>query len=157
MVDGILSKEDISSLVFPKPFDLIWCGSLVTHLPENLFFDVFELMERSLATDGIALITLHGRYSAILNIRRRAELVKAYSDFFRGGFGYQNYGDMSRYNLQEQYGVSLSLPSYVIAQVERKLPSLRIISYLERAWDDHQDLVILQKKSPYEPGLHDRR
>ena len=60
-IDCQLSRVNISEVDFGEKFDLIFCGSLLTHLPEALFSDTINLLTRSLSDSGIAVITLHGR------------------------------------------------------------------------------------------------
>jgi SAM-dependent methyltransferase len=59
----IKSREHFQNIVFPEQFDLIWCGSLLTHLPAALFKEALQLFSRSLAENGLAIITLLGRAS----------------------------------------------------------------------------------------------
>jgi SAM-dependent methyltransferase len=59
----IESNQDFTKVAFPEKFDLIWCGSLLTHLPEQEFRSALSLFASSLTENGIAIITTLGRAS----------------------------------------------------------------------------------------------
>jgi SAM-dependent methyltransferase len=148
-VEGAIAAQDPAACRLDRSFDLIWCGSLVTHLPRAEFDGTLELCARSLSERGIAVVSVHGRFSAIHQYRRFAYLpqerfARVEQEFRETGFGYADYPDRSPYRSQKHYGVSLASPSYVTAVVER-LPDVRLIGYHERAWDDHHDVVILAR------------
>jgi SAM-dependent methyltransferase len=44
-------------------FDLIWCGSLLTHLSEQRSREFLDLFCSRLAEGGIVVFTVHGRFS----------------------------------------------------------------------------------------------
>ena len=69
-IDCLLSRVNVSEIDFGEKFDLIFCGSLLTHLPEASFLDTINLLGRSLTDSGIAVITLHGRFSDHLQATR---------------------------------------------------------------------------------------
>ena len=55
-------------------------------------------------------------------------------EYAEKGFGYADYKE------SDGYGISLSSPSFVLSMIE-KMPDLRVISFTEKAWDDHQDVI----------------
>lgn len=145
----IKSQEDFAQIVYPTKLDLIWCGSLLTHLAAPEFQSALELFSRSLSPDGVAVVTLHGRYSPYFHHNKCKYLpgesfALAEADFRNDGFGYADYNMPGVYFEQKEYGISLSAPSYVLKCLERD-ESLRIKAYVERHWDDHQDVVVFQK------------
>jgi SAM-dependent methyltransferase len=148
---AIKSKENVNDIVFPTKFDLIWCGSLLTHFAATEFEGALRLFSRSLNVNGIAIVTLHGRYSLFVQHNRWKYLpdetfASVESQFRADGFGYADYGKSDQFFEQKQYGISVSAPSYVIKILEND-ESLRIKGYAERQWDDHQDVLVFQKKS----------
>jgi SAM-dependent methyltransferase len=150
--EPILSVEHIGSLNFPLKFDLVFCGSLLTHLPEPLFHDTLDMICRSLKDDGIAIVTLHGRVSDFFQAERWKYLANelynvARQDVERQGFGYVNYQHdfkESKFNKQDSYGITLVRPSWVMRALEART-DVRVLSYTERCWDDHQDVVVFGK------------
>jgi SAM-dependent methyltransferase len=143
--EAIASTPDFRGLNLNKTFDLIWCGSLFSHLPRHKFIDCLDLLSRSLAPDGIALFTSHGRFSAI---RQRGVYLPTEAfdpmlgQYHASGFGYADYEHSFSPN---EYGVTLSSFSF-IAEALANDTSIRIVSMTERAWSDHQDAVVIQKR-----------
>jgi len=153
--EGILSKENFDELDFGQQFDLIFCGSLLTHLPEDLFRSALRLVSRSLSDRGVAIITLCGRYSTYLQKRWKHVddrlFAIAEAAFLETGFGYVDYSDQvrSKFDRQARYGFSMSQPNWVIKLAEQDYDT-RILDYIERDWNNHQDVLVIGK-----PGVND--
>jgi hypothetical protein len=97
------------------------------------------------------VFTLHGRWvERSLATNRYTYGLKSHdvtallAEYYQSGFGYADYPGTAG------YGISVSSPAYVLAQLI-SLPDLKLISYHEKGWDNHQDIVCLQKQSPDEP------
>jgi len=145
----VKSKEDFDELKFPTKFDLIWCGSLLTHLPKREFEGALALFSRSLNPNGIAVVTLHGRHSPYIQHNKWKYLPDdrfaiAEADYQKLGFGWADYGTPEMYYEQSNYGISLSAPSHSLKCLEAD-EGIRIKAYVERHWDDHQDVMVFQK------------
>jgi hypothetical protein len=156
-IDCLLSRVNISEIDFGEKFDLIFCGSLLSHLPEASFLDTINLLGRFLSDSGIALITLQGRFSDHVqatnpnfylpdqNYEVAAEGVR------RTGFGYVDYThDVLKglFNKEEGYGIALVRPHWVVRLLEPRT-DLRLLGYVERGWDNHQDVLIFGR-----PGVN---
>jgi SAM-dependent methyltransferase len=120
--------------------DLIWCGSLLTHLDSFRWNGFLSLFERSLAGDGLLVFTTHGRSTADqLSTVTMRDFVRPVqnmiADYETYGFAYSDYYDAPR-----EYGVSISSPAWVCSELE-KLPNLRLVSYVEVGWHSYQDVV----------------
>ena len=61
-VTPLLSSTDFSSLSLPRKFDLIWCGSLITHIDEQATIDLLRFFYRQLLDGGICIFTTHGQH-----------------------------------------------------------------------------------------------
>ena len=147
-VKGVISKARLSDVEFDEKFDLIFCGSLLTHLPESKFVEALDLMERSLSDRGIAIATLQGRHSLFVQGEKWKYIEDklfgvAKKEFEKYGFGYVDYAYSfkSKFDQQENYGVTLCAPNWILKDLEAR-PSVRILGYFEREWDDHQDVVV---------------
>jgi hypothetical protein len=59
------------------------------------------------------------------------------------GFGYLDYSAdvLARLGLH-RYGISVCRPSWILETLEQ-LPDSRVMSYTERAWDNHQDSIAI--------------
>ena len=145
-VSPIYSEKRIKNVKIRDKFDLIWCGSLLTHLDHERWPDFIEFFNDSLESNGIFIVTTHGRYVAEAirsnksnyGIEDSAKLNKMVNDFYLTGFGYSNYPN------SEEYGISLSSSSFVLSMFE-KYSRLRVISYIEKGWDNHQDVIACVK------------
>ncbi len=145
----VKSKEHFDDLDFGVKFDLIWCGSLLTHFTAPQFQNALEFFSRLLNPEGIAVVTLHGRHSPFIQHNKWKYLPDetfaiAEAQFRASGFGYADYEMPDLFFEQKTYGVSLSAPSYVLKCLEND-ETIRIKAYMERHWDDHQDVLIFQK------------
>jgi len=140
----LLSSYDFSTLDLGSPYDVIWCGSLLTHLDESAFRQCLDLFSRSLATNGVALVTVHGRFAPIFQRDVCGYLphdlfAQLEADYSARGFGYRDYVG------ETGYGVSVSAPSFVLRCLELD-PTITVRGYVERGWDDHQDVVVFEKR-----------
>jgi SAM-dependent methyltransferase len=147
----IASNQDFRKVEFPEKFDLIWCGSLLTHLPEREFRDALLLFANSLADNGVAIITTLGRASPF--VQREVfpylsqdiyDASKIEEDFARNGFGYADYNEGAKFFKQEKYGIAFISPSFVLKCLENN-PRVTVRGLSERGWDDQQDVVVIHK------------
>lgn len=131
-----------------RRFDLIFCGSLLTHLPQHRFVAATSWLIQALQPDGILVATTHGRRASYL---QRTRLRYIDDDAWCGvdddsrlhGFGFVE----TERNVAGPYGYSFSAPRWVISLLETEA-SCRVLGYQEAAWDDHQDALIVQKRPP---------
>ena len=140
----VYSSAALGSLRFDRQFDLIWCGSLVTHLDVPGWLGTFQTFLRALRPGGIAMITFHGRWVAYLMQQGEhygvpAERIgKLLRDYAATGFGYADYDGESG------YGISVSSPAWVLRELTA-WHQLRVVGLTEKWWDDHQDVLVVQK------------
>ena len=137
----VVSRPDIREVQFPGKYDLIWCGSLLTHIRAEQVAEFLAAFESLLVPGGIVVFTTHGRWIAdrlrrgTLNVGLpEAEIPCLLEDYDATGFGYRDYPK------SPGYGVSLSSPSWICAQLEKR-PLLRQVMFQERGWFYHQDAI----------------
>lgn len=134
------SSLNLDEVSLEKKFDLIWCGSLVTHLNERGLIALFQLFRRHLAEGGLLIFTTHGDF-----VQRRMptrdfdyglaaeQIARIGADYDRSGYGFEDYPG------EKDYGVSLTSPEWIRAQI-RDVNGLREVFFKERGWDNHQDV-----------------
>jgi SAM-dependent methyltransferase len=160
--EPIYSSPDSHGIPEDKAFDLIWCGSLLTHVSASRITGFLELFESRLAPAGIVVFTTSGRggYAVLRDLlpeRKPGEVAPASIDqaqqyfplpeevlpdfassYESNGFAYRDMAEGA------DYGTSLTSPAWVCGQIER-LPRLRLVNYNERGWGSMQDVVACQR------------
>lgn len=134
------SVADFDGLHLGQRFDLIWCGSLVTHLDEAAIAALLRLFARHLDTGGVAVVSTHGERAAehmragrLDYLLEPAAMRRLLADHVDHGFGYADYPD------HRGYGVSLAAREWVVDRAARS--GLREVSFHPAGWDAHQDVI----------------
>ncbi len=135
-----LSFVNLDEVSLGRKFDLIWCGSLATHLNAEGITALLKLFKRHLNSGGLMIFTTHGDF-----VQRRIptrdfdygleqeQIDRIGSDYPNTGYGFEDYPGA------EDYGVSLTSQAWIRERV-RELGGLREVSFHERGWDNHQDV-----------------
>ena len=128
-------------------FDLIFVGSLVTHLGQNQYSRAIRWSVDALRPDGLLVFTTHGRrtFNLFKATFHSAEWQDGLRSYRETGFSYQPYDKAMPMDGPASYGTSLSNPSWVARLVEND-PGMRILSLAEGAWGNNQDVVVVQKR-----------
>lgn len=123
-------------------YDLIWVGSVVTHLDAPVIDKLLKALAAALAPGGCLCFSAHGDYPVQrmkdgmrtydLTPEAMGAVVKGYET---GGFGYADYEG------QHGYGVSATSPAWIKQRVEAT-PGLKWAAHLARGWAGHQDVVV---------------
>ena len=136
---GVPSQVDLNSLSFPFKFDLIWCGSLVTHFDADHIRALLQAFRRHLSEGGVLVFSSHGVEAA----RRMQAAGAGYSlsqtaldalihEYLESGYGYQDYAG------ETGIGVSLTHPDWLRNILHDT--GFREVYFGEHAWDDHHDI-----------------
>lgn len=141
---AVLSGGDFRGLDLGGPFDLLFVGSLLTHLSELHARQLLDCLVRHMAPNGIIILSSHGAYVAdrlvplawdyLRSPARARRVLEAYR---ATGYGYSDYPD------SQGYGLSLISRPWIEAALHAS--PLRLASYAERGWDDHQDIMVLRR------------
>jgi SAM-dependent methyltransferase len=151
----VYSQADLHQLPFTAQFDLIWVGSLVTHLRQDRWLATLDCLVKWTKECGVIVFTTQGRTASSLlargrrNIAENIDKAALLEEYARTGFAYQRYFES---NAEEDYGLALSSPEWVLRTLQR-YPDIIVRAYLEEAWG-LQDVIILYKKAGhFEPLL----
>jgi hypothetical protein len=136
---------DVSSLQAPRRYDLIWAGSVATHLSEERAAQLLDKMLSWTSPGGIVAASLHGRYV----YKRQSDTAFRYIhdaawDAIARGYHATGYG-YAEYVNQPGYGIALTKLSWVSALIERR-PDVRLICLAEKVWDEHHDVLAVQNR-----------
>lgn len=128
----IQSAENPEAVTIDESYDLIWCGSLLTHIDPGRWPGFLSLFRECLTPDGVLVFTVSGpRLRNDLILRRFAlqpdQVEQVLADYDRDGFGFSGYPG------RDDYGISLASPDWVRALLQDV--GLRDVSYVEVGWD----------------------
>lgn len=139
-VSGVYSRPDLSALSLENQFDLIWCGSLVTHLDEPRIVALMKFFQRHLLPGGLLVFTAAGERVAEWMLSRefdygiaKSAMPQITSRYREGGYAYTDYPYMP------DYGISLTSPEWIRRRIEQ-VGKLREVYFVQHGWDDHQDV-----------------
>jgi len=156
-VNTAVSDTDFDKVSFPTKFDLIWSGSLLTHLDANNATELLRLFHRSLSQTGVCVFTMHGQTSVTwLDSRAEtyglteADIQKVLSDFAAQGYGYADYPG------QAKYGVSVAKRARIV-QMASTVGDWNLLSFTERTWSDHHDVYAFSKGPAVAPLIVEAR
>ncbi len=156
---GIYSQDDVNDLDLHPQFDVIWVGSLFSHLNLEKWHDFFNLFCRSLKENGIVIITTEGQivkkmiefgdYQGI-SAEKAGNLLL---DYENNGFAHVGYDSEipthATPDLKNYYGRTLVKPEFVFHFI-KNYQALRSICYLPDYWCARQDVYFFQKNSLYQ-------
>jgi SAM-dependent methyltransferase len=130
---------------FGEKFDLIWVGSLFTHLDVAQWDHFIELLDELLLPNGVAVVSTHGELVA--ERMRRGHLyaypelsvLRALRTYTHAGFAFLEESPASIEN-----GINLSTPAWVVGRFLRR-PNFRLVMFTEALWANHQDVIAVMK------------
>jgi hypothetical protein len=139
---------DISALAAPaSSYNLIWLGSVATHLPARQTVRLLDKMLAWTKDGGIVAMSLHGRFA----YKHQSEMVAMGHPYIHdqawptitAGYEATGYG-YADYEQQDGYGISLTKLSWAAALIEKQ-QGARLVTLAEKVWDDHHDVLAVQK------------
>lgn len=146
---GVYSQTDLKALRFDAQFDLVWCGSLLTHLSPAAWHEAVDGLIRWTAECGVIVFSTQGRFFATQLARGEGgfadnvDIPALLGAFGREGHAFEPYYE----DPTRQYGLAVTSPEY-LGRVLQRYPNVIVRAYLEQAWGV-QDVVILYKKAGY--------
>lgn len=148
-VEGIYSNREPGQIRIPGKFDLIWCGSLVTHLDESYWREFLQFFSEHLNETGILVFSTHGcfmaekfrsgAYDLGIDGTTKKEMLKQYDQI---GFGYGDYFG------QNDYGISLSSKGWVCDLIS-EMRNLQLFDYVECGWFYNHDTAACVRKEDF--------
>ena len=154
-VRPIYSREELTEVDLSSMYDIIWAGSLFTHLSQDITRKWMAHLTKFLGPQGIVVATLHGRWSP--HVHKVAPFIgediwnEILKDYESLGYGYRDYlKENSHQYISGSYGISLAKPHLTMRNLE-DIKGIRIYLYLERGWSDVQDVVVYGRPAYDEP------
>ncbi len=137
-VKAVRSSTDFSKVSLSGKFDLIWCGSLVTHVDEKATTQLLEMFRGLLARDGLLLFSTNG--TVMVNQLKQSSggagengRQSLLSQYHKTGYGYIDNEN------QIGYGTSIVTRERMVA-IAASIGLHHNTFYLEKGWNKHQDV-----------------
>ena len=142
----VYSSPRIEAGAFSDRYDLIFVGSLLTHVDVPEWDHLISLWHTLLAPDGVLVVTTHGQLVAE---RMRAghlygypaasvtRMLRAYD---HAGFAFLEEAPTSI-----DYGITIARADWTLSRFLR-YPDFRVTMYGEALWDRHQDVTAVVKR-----------
>lgn len=127
-------------------YEVIFCGSLITHIAADQGTRLLDFFTAHLAVGGIAIVSTSGKKNLAHEATRFNEAVFGTPEklaalteaYFRGEYAYCDYP------WQAGYGRSF-IPVSWFHEYAAKKPEIVLTRFSERAWDDNQDIVVFKR------------
>jgi len=139
------SRPDLRALRFPRAYDLIFVGSLLTHLPPPADRYALDALAGALAPGGLLVFSTQGAScldhlgwyghhfgEARPAFERRLE---------RDGVAFVPYPS------RRDYGVTLHARERLADDLAAAFPDLTLLRFAERGWDAHQDVWSYRRRA----------
>ena len=146
-VNTFLSAEDPRAITVKHTFDLIWVGSVFSHITAANWAHLLRFLDGRLNPTGTLIFTMQGPTAANrlrngvvdwgLGPERTAELLEQQEG---SDFAYVDYPGWT------DYGLAVTTIDWARRCVETAT-TLELTDYNEQGWDGHQDVVTCRKPS----------
>ena len=141
---GVYSNPELE-VNFDELFDLIWCGSLLTHIDKDDWERFIQFFSRNMKDGGILIFTYAGSYVKELvkhgdhDYVDQEEATGAVRDYEFEGFGFMQYNTHDY-----KYGRTICSPLWVRSFLDKHC-TFRVLMHCERGWGARQDVVVCVK------------
>lgn len=147
------SSADIDAIAFRGPHDLIWMGSVLTHLDEDGTRRLVDRAMAALRPGGLLVASTSGRAARAVQDGDGSYLEgDGWPSVKRGydedGYGYVDYP--AGEGFEPGYGISLSSPAW-LTRLATAFPGRRLVMLAEGVWDGNGDVVALQVAPEFAP------
>jgi SAM-dependent methyltransferase len=140
-VSTYLSRMDLTRLQLNESFDLVWCGSLVTHFDHFQIRELLAFFSNHLNPGGLCVFTSHGKTVAELlesgrihYSLKQEQINSVLKQYQSTGMGFTEY-EPSR----NGYGISLTSDEK-IRQLASEAGNWECQLHIPAGWDNHQDV-----------------
>lgn len=143
---AVMSDLDPTKIVLDETYDLIWCGSLFTHVGSDMWDTLLTLFDSVLRPGGLLVFTAYGRDTAALvrSGENLLDLDPQSADHVLREYDEKGFGFAADYQPETDHGDALAARHWVTRTLDR-FPSLRLLLYTERAWLG-QDVIACEKR-----------
>ena len=142
---AVYSSTHPEAAMFGDSYDLIFVGSLLTHVDADRWDHFLDLWWTLLRPGGLLIVTTHGDWVAE---RMRGGHLYGYPPLsierLLRTYEHARFGFLEESPTSIEYGITLSKPDWVLRRLQR-CEDARVVLYSERLWDRHQDVAAIAK------------
>lgn len=142
---ALVTPKDVAAVTLPDKYDVIWLGSVFTHMDYARMKVLFAKLFDALTPGGVLIGTFRGEkmyrsYLASPGVAERdAELLREYETT---GVAYRQYPGWT-----DDRGLSLVKPQKLI-EIGQEHPDARLVMYCEAGWASAHDAIAWTNTSP---------
>jgi SAM-dependent methyltransferase len=145
-VEALRSRSDLRQVSFPRSYDLIFVGSLLTHLTPDEGLRMLEALVPLLNPEGQLIFTTQGA-SCLEHLSWYGEHFAAAEASFRQQIGESGTAYVP-YPGQPAYGITLHASDKLAGDITARLGDrVSLLRFAERGWDRHQDVWTYQLRA----------
>ncbi len=133
-LNGIVSATDPESLDISRRFDVVFALSFLTHLPIRTWDRWLRKLFDLVADGGILIFTTHGF---------RPWRMLGGPPVSRHGFYFTPWSEQKDLPT-EDYGVAITLPSYVLRHLAA-VENAEVLLFEAEYWSGHQDVIVMRR------------
>jgi SAM-dependent methyltransferase len=138
------SKPDLRQVRFPERYDVIFVGSLLTHLPPDDGLRTLEALAGALSPQGQLIFSTQGA-TCLEHLSWYGDHFRDAEPIFRRQFAEAGVAWVP-YPRSSTYGITLHARDRLSDEmVTRFGDTLSLVRFAERGWDDHQDVWSYQR------------
>ena len=144
---AIVGSVHLNKFHIENKFDLIWVGSLFTHVDDDYAQQLITFLSKHLNDNGVVVFTYHGEYVAnrIKTREKMYHLDDERANSIINQYDHSGYG-FSEYPNQKDYGISIAKTKNVLELI-KSANNLDDIYFKDRGWVNHQDVAAFIKRS----------
>ncbi len=150
----LVSKPDLRDVGPDGSFDLVWCGSLLTHLPVDQAVDTLHCLLDWACDDGVVIFSTQGRFLSTQLARGEGDyadnvdVVSLLQDYRAKGAAFQPYYE----DPVGRYGLTLTSPEFLQRTLQQR-DDVIVRAFMEQAWGVQDVTIAYRKSSFYAPLL----
>lgn len=142
------SDEKPEDLALTDPFDLIWVGSLFTHLPKNDWRGYLKKLCDLTAPNGLLVFSVAGKFVFDLAVAgdyfglKREDIAAVQADYEKCGFAYAQYPETV--TKHSNIGRTFVTEEWVKKEITN-IGDMRYVCNIQRGYSRRQDVIVVAK------------
>lgn len=160
--DWVRSDEDLSTIELPRQYDLIWLGSVFTHLPAYRWVRLLDFLHEACTPGGLVVFTCHGdraiNHIESVLLKRNPYAIDAFRfeamkySLPKIGFDFipnkpaaiKHQHDRGISVSHGEYGFSFSTEGWVRRLIQ-EMPEWKMVRYAAPGWAGNHDAVTIMR------------